>query len=109
MALQLQKLPVNTREVLKLAACVGSQFDLATLALVCEKSLSETAVELWRALQEGLVLPISEVYKFFTNQEELATGIGDWGKRIISNPQSLIPHYQSINFSTIAFSKPLIF
>ena len=90
MALQLQKLPVNTREVLKLAACVGSQFDLATLALVCEKSLSETAVELWRALQEGLVLPISEVYKFFTNQEELATG--DWGLGKENNSQSPIPN-----------------
>ncbi|MEG4234103.1 AAA family ATPase [Microcoleus sp. Pol11C3] len=90
MALQLQKLPVNTREVLKLAACVGSQFDLATLALVCEKSISETAVELWRALQEGLVLPISEVYKFFTNQEELATG--DWGLGKENNSQSPIPN-----------------
>lgn len=28
MALQLQKLPVETQEVLKLAACIGNQFDL---------------------------------------------------------------------------------
>jgi PAS domain S-box-containing protein len=71
MAVQLQKLPVNTQEVLKLAACIGNQFDLATLAIVHEKSQSETAADLWKALQEGLVIPISEVYKFFQDSESV--------------------------------------
>src|SRR4028119_2340545 len=44
MALQLQKLPEETQDVLKLAACIGNQFDLATLAIVFEKSEIETAV-----------------------------------------------------------------
>ncbi|MEG4250057.1 hypothetical protein [Microcoleus sp. Pol10D4] len=35
---QLRKLPVQTQEVLKLAACIGNQFDLATLAIVDENS-----------------------------------------------------------------------
>jgi predicted ATPase/signal transduction histidine kinase len=69
MAIQLQKLPVNTQEVLKLAACIGNQFDLATLAIISEKSQAETAADLWKALQEGLVIPIAEVYKFFQDSE----------------------------------------
>jgi diguanylate cyclase (GGDEF)-like protein len=70
MAVRLQKLPETTRKVLKLAACIGNQFDLATVAIVYEKSLRETAAELWKALQEGFVLPISEIYKFFQESED---------------------------------------
>ena len=65
MANRLYKLPEKTQQILKLAACIGNQFDLATLAIVCEQSAVDVAIAMWAALQEGLVLPVSDSYKFF--------------------------------------------
>ncbi|MDZ7952513.1 AAA family ATPase [Nostoc sp. DedQUE09] len=72
MALQLQRLPKSTQDVLKLAACIGNQFDLETLAIVSQQSKIETAACLWSALQDGLILPQSEIYKFFVGSENQA-------------------------------------
>jgi PAS domain S-box-containing protein len=74
MAQQLQKLPLETQTVLKFAACIGNQFNLKTLAIVAEQSLIDTASQLWKALQEGLILPINDTYKFFQSQDSDTQG-----------------------------------
>ncbi|HLO86885.1 MAG TPA: AAA family ATPase [Nostocaceae cyanobacterium] len=63
---QLQKLPDKTQNILKIAACIGNQFDLETLAVVAEQSLVETATDIWPALEEEIIIPQDEVYKLFT-------------------------------------------
>jgi predicted ATPase/signal transduction histidine kinase/serine phosphatase RsbU (regulator of sigma subunit) len=63
MATKVQKLPPETLAVLKLAAVIGNQFYLETLAIVSEKSPRYTAATLWAAISDGFILPLSETYK----------------------------------------------
>jgi len=100
MAGRLQKLSEATQKVLKLAACIGNQFELETLAIVCEEEREEIASNIWGALQEGLILPISEAYKFFQgNIEEVRNQTVPVGYRFLHDrvqqaAYSLIPEEQ---------------
>ncbi|WP_427157388.1 trifunctional serine/threonine-protein kinase/ATP-binding protein/sensor histidine kinase [Aliinostoc sp. HNIBRCY26] len=60
---KIQKLQESTQYILKLAACIGNRFNLNMLAYVQEKSPTQSASELWEALQAGLIVPLSDSYK----------------------------------------------
>ncbi len=57
------QLPQGTQDILKLGACIGDRFKLDVLATTSEKSVAEVASDLWWALQQGLILPLSKDYK----------------------------------------------
>ena len=58
---KLKKLPMATQQVLQFAACVGADFDLNTLSIICKRSSNEIFPELVNAVQSGLIVPISEL------------------------------------------------
>jgi predicted ATPase/class 3 adenylate cyclase/GAF domain-containing protein/tRNA A-37 threonylcarbamoyl transferase component Bud32 len=71
MASKIQKLGASTQRVLQLAATIGNQFDLQTLASVLGKSNQKTVFYLHKAVSENLVLPLSDAYKSIEEEEEL--------------------------------------
>jgi predicted ATPase/signal transduction histidine kinase len=54
----LRRLPEPTQNVLKIAACIGSRFDLDLLAGLQGESIDATARRLWTAIREGLIVPL---------------------------------------------------
>jgi predicted ATPase/signal transduction histidine kinase/tRNA A-37 threonylcarbamoyl transferase component Bud32 len=52
-----------SRRLLPLAACIGSQFDLALLSRLAGDAPRPVADLLWPALEAGLVVPLSDDYK----------------------------------------------
>lgn len=70
MVTKIHKLSENTQTVLKIASCIGNRFNLRTLSQVYEKSPALTATDLWEALREELIFPMSDDYKFIHTDVE---------------------------------------
>ncbi|MGB0384388.1 MAG: trifunctional serine/threonine-protein kinase/ATP-binding protein/sensor histidine kinase [Ardenticatenaceae bacterium] len=67
---KLRKLPDETQQVLRLAACVGNRFDLHTIAIIHKKSKRETFDALMIAVQEGLIFPMSALEVDLASESE---------------------------------------
>lgn len=61
---RLQGLHHDTQHALRLAACIGFEFALDTLATVAEQPATELARALWPALQDGLLIPLDTSYRY---------------------------------------------
>ncbi|HAX74918.1 MAG TPA: serine/threonine protein kinase [Cyanobacteria bacterium UBA11372] len=60
---KLKNLPESTQKILRLAACVGNNFDLNNLSIICEKLPTELVQDLVIAVEGGLI-KAGEDYKF---------------------------------------------
>lgn len=88
MVARIQGLPEETLNVLQLAACIGNTFELKILAIVATLSPWDAASALGAALQEGLLLPIGETYKFIEDvpavEQVVASRGGDAGLEVVA-------------------------
>jgi predicted ATPase/signal transduction histidine kinase/ActR/RegA family two-component response regulator len=53
---ELGRLPAQTRQLLQMAACIGSRFDYRTLAALANLSADNASLQLQPALQSGLIM-----------------------------------------------------
>jgi len=70
MAGKIQRLAAQTQNALTLAACIGNDFDVQTLATVAGSTLNEVIASLWPALEDGLILPTSDASKVLHRRSE---------------------------------------
>ncbi|MCP5494449.1 MAG: AAA family ATPase [Leptospiraceae bacterium] len=61
MVKKLKKLNTKTQEIVCFASFIGNQFDLNSLALITKEEMSEIYKELFPAIQEGFITPISRL------------------------------------------------
>ncbi|MEH1868925.1 MAG: AAA family ATPase [Nostoc sp.] len=93
---KLNKLPENTQQILRLAACVGAEFNLDTLSIVCDQPPETIFQDLLTAIQVGLIQPLSELdenlliqeYKFLHDRVQQAA------YTLIDESQKQIVHLQ---------------
>ena len=94
MSRKIEKLDEATQNVLKLAACIGNQFNLEILSVVNRKSQTVTSQELQQALKEGLIFPLSNDYKLplLWSQEEMSSDTSEISSVFIPRYPKSIPY-----------------
>jgi len=70
MTQRLKRLPEATQDLLKTGACIGSQFDLVTLATVIKQSKLNITKDIQPALTEGFIFPLELTYQREKGEED---------------------------------------
>ncbi|AFZ04560.1 AAA family ATPase [Calothrix sp. PCC 6303] len=94
MVSKINKLSENTRNALKLAACIGNRFNIELLSSIINKSKTSIAQDIQPALQEGLIIPLSYDYKIplLWEQEEISSDSSAVSSNFIPSFPSVIPY-----------------
>jgi len=84
MAGKIGKLPEQTQDALKFAACIGNSFDIETLGVIRNRPAKEVRADLQKGLAEGLLIPADQSFKFAHDRIQQAV-------------YSVIPEQEKIN------------
>jgi predicted ATPase/serine phosphatase RsbU (regulator of sigma subunit)/tRNA A-37 threonylcarbamoyl transferase component Bud32 len=70
MVAKMARLSPDTQNLLRLSACIGSVFDLHTLAIISERSVQQAASELWAAVTAGLLITVGDEHALLKGLSE---------------------------------------
>ncbi len=73
----LNKLPDDTKETLRMAACIGHEFDMAKLSLIHQRSKEQLGISLMSALARNIILPLDDSYQLFDQAAALTDARAD--------------------------------
>lgn len=67
---RIQTLSQKAQHILRLSAVIGSTFHLKTISKISRQPTREIVSALWEVLQEGLIIPVDQAYRFLMNSDE---------------------------------------
>lgn len=76
MTAKIENLSVQTRHVLKLAACIGNEFDLTELAVVYGRPKDKTVAYLLEAVEQGLLLAKGNYHDYLQRHQHTTDPFG---------------------------------
>ncbi|MEH1775337.1 trifunctional serine/threonine-protein kinase/ATP-binding protein/sensor histidine kinase [Nostoc sp.] len=78
MTKKIVNLAEETQKNLQLAACIGNNFDLSTLAIISQQSAKQVLEHLLPALKEGLIIPVNNQYHLRILKDEKKASEAIW-------------------------------